>query len=162
MKIFLVFFLFFIISFKFSFAQNLTAGDSLMVHKILNSIDSNLYKIHYSTRSIPKFIIEHIENLTDDKFRITSRIKKYNPTDTYSKGKSINRLLFYVASFENFILIAYEFGGFMNNTHLLFIQYNDNKISSLINFIIPNCICLKELPTTFKSLEFPWIASKHL
>lgn len=83
-------------------------------------------------RYIPKFIRRALGCWREGKFRIVNPGKYYNNTDAML-GNRPTRQLTYLGSNANFLIIAYNHGGFGFHEHILVFQYLNRIINKFWN-----------------------------
>jgi hypothetical protein len=142
-------------TFLFCSAIHANPIDSATLKEVLKEIDNGSFKETHQTKDIPNFIYSTLRKKAKERFRITDNPKKYNGGDTVMEG-DYQRLLLYAAYTDGYYIIAYERGGFVSNTHVLLIKYNDRKVLSIDNFITSSHKSINLLAECIRAPNFRW------
>lgn len=113
----------------------------------LVGIQQGTFSISHNKKDIPSFIKKQLDCLTNN-FSIANPNKPFNATDIYDERLPDRQLLFIALNKELFIM-TYLRGGFGEQTHIVFIKFQDNKIIDLWTGV-----CLEDLKSKDQILKY--------
>jgi len=113
----------------------------------LNKIQRENFSVSRNKNCIPSFIKKQLDCWTHD-FSIANCKEPYNATDLYNK-KLPNRQLLFLALNNDLFVMTYLRGGIGEQTHIVFIMFQDSTIIDLWTGV-----CLQELTTKSQVLNY--------
>jgi hypothetical protein len=99
------------------------------LNSFLSVIQTYNFKISYNKKDIPSFIKKQLDCFTN-KFSIANPDEEYQATDIDDEKLPDRKLLFLAVS-KDILVMTYLKGGMGESTHILFIQFQDQKIIDL-------------------------------
>ena len=96
---------------------------------LINKINSNVFIATNNVSTIPSYIKEQLNCLTND-FSIANPKQKFQSSCIAQESLPKRKLIF-LAKSNNLLVMTYVLGGFTNTVHVLLIEYNENKIVEL-------------------------------
>ena len=115
---------------------------NLNLDKFLMELQNDNFEIYYDKKHIPDSLIKSLACLNGE-FSIANPKEKYQ-TNCEANEKLPKRKLILLLKSKNNIVVTYFCGGFATSVHILFLRFNNGKITDLWSGISVKKLSSKE------------------